>query len=635
MKDRQIRTFPRIFRKEIGGHVFQTDNRDCLLSYEGDGGEVTVPEGVKSIGAEAFALCNHVTGVILPEGVESIGENAFAKSGIRKISLPDSLVLIGKCAFSETPLESIRIPDQVTKLDEQAFYDAKRLRHIRLPEGLKSLNPGLFAGCVSLEEIELPKGLKHIEGKAFVNCVNLERITLPDTLVSVWVRAFEGCASLKEISLPDATEAVGYAAFRNCENLEKVRIPWGMRSFGDDVFEGDEKVELTGPGVTNGLVMIDHKICCFSAGLKKVVIPKGTKELRDSDLESLKDPEVFDLPRSLKYYSLQAFAQFASLKEIVTDRKALAAEIAFMLELKCTDRSGKPFTCQVPGKSGKWITEPDGRGGLILRGCKGRPGHTGNADFTTVVIPGEIKGMPVTGIGERAFFENSTADAFYIPDSVKHIDSKAFAQMKISRQGGTLFVRLPKDVRIAEDAFEDTRYETREDACRKRQIRSALAKPQVSKVSRDTHYAEAAADDPLIGTGTDKCPGLKANIWQYFDRLSREERVSELTHSFRIRGEIDGVGWASIDIEVDDESSRFRISYIGSSPADFRRFAENLGDGEADFFAWASEPGAYRWNIQRRGGILYVSAPQILKRFFIPREQFLEAVSGLTAEWRY
>ena len=108
MKDRQIRTFPRIFRKEIGGHVFQTDNRDCLLSYEGDGGEVTVPEGVKSIGAEAFALCNHVTGVILPEGVESIGENAFAKSGIRKISLPDSLVLIGKCAFSETPLHEVR-----------------------------------------------------------------------------------------------------------------------------------------------------------------------------------------------------------------------------------------------------------------------------------------------------------------------------------------------------------------------------------------------------------------------------------------------------------------------------------------------------------------------------------------------
>ena len=362
---------------------------------------------------------------------------------------------------------------------------------------------------------------------------------------------------------------------------------------------------------------------------------EGTKELQDSDLKSLKDPEVFDLPRSLKYYALQAFAQFASLKEIVTDRNALAAEIAFMLELKCTDRSGKPFTYRVPEKGGKWITEPDGSGGLILRGFKGRPGHTGNADFTTVVIPGEIKGMPVTGIGERAFFENSTADAFYIPDSVKHIDSKAFAQMKISRQGGTLFVRLPKDVRIAEDAFEDTRYETREDACRKRQIRSALAKPQVSKVSRDTHYAEAAADDPLIGTGTDKCPDLKANIWQYFDRLSREERVSELTHSFRIRGEIDGVGWASIDIEVDDESSRFRISYIGSSPADFRRFAENLGDGEADFFAWASEPGAYRWNIQRRGGILYVSAPQILKRFFIPLEQFLEAVSGLTAEWRY
>ncbi len=58
MKDRQILTFPRIFRKEADGHVFYTDNSSCLLSYEGDGREVTVPEGVKSIGAEAcLSVC--------------------------------------------------------------------------------------------------------------------------------------------------------------------------------------------------------------------------------------------------------------------------------------------------------------------------------------------------------------------------------------------------------------------------------------------------------------------------------------------------------------------------------------------------------------------------------------------------
>ena len=111
--------------------------------------------------------------------------------------------------------------------------------------------------------------------------------------------------------------------------------------------------------------------------------------------------------------------------------------------------------------------------------------------------------------------------------------------------------------------------------------------------------------------------------------------MRELTHSFRVSGEIDGVGWASVNIDVDDESTRFRISYIGSSLADFKRFAEGIESGEEGHFGWASEPGAYPWSIQRNGGILYVSAPNIQKGFFIPREQFLEAASGMTAEWRY
>ena len=142
-----------------------------------------------------------------------------------------------------------------------------------------------------------------------------------------------------------------------------------------------------------------------------------------------------------------------------------------------------------------------------------------------------------------------------------------------------------------------------------------------------------AADDPAVGSGTDGRPALKPNIWQYLDRLSREERIQELTHSLRLKGKIDGAGWASIDIEIDDEETWFRISYVGNSPAAFRSFAEQIEDGECESFGWESEPGWYPWSIQRRGSILYVSVPEIEKSYFIPREEFLSACDGLTGEW--
>ena len=154
---------------------------------------------------------------------------------------------------------------------------------------------------------------------------------------------------------------------------------------------------------------------------------------------------------------------------------------------------------------------------------------------------------------------------------------------------------------------------------------------KVPTVGRDC--AAAAADDPAAGTGTDRYPELKPNIWQYFDRLNREDRIRELTHYFRVEGEIDGAGWATVYIGLDGDTASFRISYIGSSPADFKSFVHEIGDGDNVLFGWSSEPGSYRWHIQRRGGIFYVNVPVIGESFFIPREAFLDAVSGMTDDW--
>ena len=394
---------------DTGGHTFHTEG-NRLVSYEGPGGSITVPEGVTCICGEAFAFCDHVTGVILPEGVTEIGDLAFYRSGIETVSLPETLTRIGKMAFAETMLKSVNISDNVYYVADFAFYGAAKLKKVRLPKKLDSIEPNTFRNCVSLEEIELPSNLKYIQGGAFMGCASLENIAFPDGLAVVWEKAFCGCGSLKEVCLGNSMKALGKDAFKDCVSLETVNLPTGLDMTYGDPFAGTE----------------------FSAG------------------DSL--PE--------------------------TERKEPGAE-----------------------------EKPDGK------------------------------------------------------------------------------------------------------------------------------YAEAAADDPSIGTGTNNSPGLTPNIWQYFDRLSREDRVRELTHFFAAKGEIDGVGWASVRIELDGEWARFRISYVGSSIGAFRSFANEIGDGESGRFAWESEPGCYPWSIQRRGGVFYVRAPRIPKPFFISRDEFLNAVSGMTAEW--
>ena len=48
-----------------------------LKKYVGPGGDVTIPEGVTSIGDGAFRCCESLKSVTIPDSVTSIGNGAF------------------------------------------------------------------------------------------------------------------------------------------------------------------------------------------------------------------------------------------------------------------------------------------------------------------------------------------------------------------------------------------------------------------------------------------------------------------------------------------------------------------------------------------------------------------------------
>ena len=66
-----------------------------LKKYRGPGGDVTIPEGVTTIGAFAFAGCTALTSITIPAGVVGIGAGAFSGcTALTSISVPDSVTII-------------------------------------------------------------------------------------------------------------------------------------------------------------------------------------------------------------------------------------------------------------------------------------------------------------------------------------------------------------------------------------------------------------------------------------------------------------------------------------------------------------------------------------------------------------
>jgi len=85
----------------------------------------------------AFKKPKHI---IIPEGVTSIGDDAFYDcTNLTSITLPDSVTCIGNGAFSLcSSLTSITIPDSVTSIGDYTFRACTSLTSITLPKKFRS-----------------------------------------------------------------------------------------------------------------------------------------------------------------------------------------------------------------------------------------------------------------------------------------------------------------------------------------------------------------------------------------------------------------------------------------------------------------------------------------------------------------
>ena len=91
-----------------------------------------IPNGITTIGNNAFLRCYYLTSVILPNGVTTIGNSAFSScSSLTSITIPNSLTTIGSYAFFYcSGLKSITIPNSITTIGSNAFKNCINLKKI-------------------------------------------------------------------------------------------------------------------------------------------------------------------------------------------------------------------------------------------------------------------------------------------------------------------------------------------------------------------------------------------------------------------------------------------------------------------------------------------------------------------------
>ncbi len=202
-------------------------------------GELVIPDGVTSIGNNAFAGFRAIDSVVLPDSLQNIGSRAFYGTGLKSVVIPASVGTVGEDAFyvyvGNNVIDAIDTIYFEGTIADWCTLDGNNLRcnnlyiegnevagDVVIPEGVTNIRNYAFYNCSGITGITFPESVTFVGDYAFNNCINLEGAVLPERLTSIGFMAFGGCGSLRSITIPSGTEYIDPSAFSGCYALEEI-----------------------------------------------------------------------------------------------------------------------------------------------------------------------------------------------------------------------------------------------------------------------------------------------------------------------------------------------------------------------------------------------------------------------------
>ena len=136
--------FPSTLRR-IGAGAF----KECKNMISAD-----IPDSVTYIGPTAFWWCVKLESVHLPKGIRRIPMACFSISALREVNVPEGVESIGFDAFAKCDsLTAISLPNSLRVIERGVFWQCHGLKRIDIPANVAEIGQYNFLGCASLEVI--------------------------------------------------------------------------------------------------------------------------------------------------------------------------------------------------------------------------------------------------------------------------------------------------------------------------------------------------------------------------------------------------------------------------------------------------------------------------------------------------
>lgn len=370
---------------------------------------------------------------VIPEGVTTIGANAFRLSGYKyaidaepepklKVILPQSLTTIKKGAFQSTWMESLFIPANVSEIEEGSFDPSVHLIIEVSPDNK------CFEVCNKLlidkkkkkvlhamgNQIRIPDGIMEIADYAFYN-VTAKRIVIPEGITRVGVNNIS-LNTTRKISLPSTLKDIsGNSFWGSIVEPLVIEIPTGKgeileRKLSDSnyylsnlfqerknsiIYDSSDLLKISEDGKT--------VLGVYDQSVTAIVIPYGIEVIGERAFGYCRFLREVVLPQTIKRIERCAFDKCKYLHSV-------------NLPLQLTEISDFVFSdCEFLES----IDIPSGVQRIddfAFSGC---------SSLKRIKLPEGIK-----SIGDRSFSKCNSLTSIKIPGSVKNLDKDSFDYCK-------------------------------------------------------------------------------------------------------------------------------------------------------------------------------------------------------------
>lgn len=462
-----------VFPEKLDGYIVTDIGENAFKSNE-TVESVTFPETIKNIKSNAFSMCPNLKTVTILSIETAVWARAFWEytENIKDVyyagSMKDRKEKIDSWSAGyffdsatwhygiedpktfqyEYTINEDRKTCTITKAEEYIYGD------IIVPNEIDgymvtAIGNGAFRNNNSLTKVELPKNLKTIGNYAFAYCERIKEITLPETICEIGESAFETTA-ISSVKIPKKVTSIKGSTFENCHELVNVEFSENINVIEDDAFRYCDNLESI--SLPENLQKIgDHAF--IGTKCKVIKIPQWVKEI---GTDAFSRCRAIYLPKNIEkigknaFYSILGGEDESKIKlDIYYGGTENEKENIAIGEQNISGIVWHYSAEEIPkyyenDNDFDYVVNEDGITCTVTEVVKEVSGK--------MVIPQQLDGYQVTGIGENFARAQSSIREVEIPEGVIAIDKQAFRDcfnLKI--------VVLPKSIqKIGENAFTIT-----------------------------------------------------------------------------------------------------------------------------------------------------------------------------------